>query len=469
MAPSLERIEALAPDQASLAAARKLLKPSGWPILAASEGLAWGECQGSGATPYRVVISEADAGYKCTCPSRKFPCKHSLALMWMRAEGKVAFAPAPVPEWVKDWLGRRRGPGSGAAAVEDDGKPKPSILLAQAEEEALADPRAEARAAAARERNRVEREASILAGLDDLDVWLRDQVDRGMAAFVAQSSKACRLIAQRLVDAKAPALASRVDSLPARLFTLPEPARPTAAVQELGQLHLIAEAYRRQELLPAPLQADARQAVGWAITRETLLADASAVRCEARWRVIAVQSGVQPDRLRRIETWLLRESPAEAAPQFAVLIDFVPVATGAAVGGYIAGDSIKAELVFYPSAVPLRAQIVRVDGGAQPSAAEVSCTASLAQAFAGFEKQLAHLPWLGAAPLQFTGATVRRHQETLYLSDDASVLALPLQPAQGALAMPLGAVGAIDGIALWNGYHLTLLWAQTGLGRWLAA
>jgi hypothetical protein len=72
---TLDKIEALAPDQASLAAARKLLKPAGWPTLAAADGLAWGECQGSGATPYRVVVSEVDTGSKCTCPSRKFPCR----------------------------------------------------------------------------------------------------------------------------------------------------------------------------------------------------------------------------------------------------------------------------------------------------------------------------------------------------------------------------------------------------------
>ena len=101
MVLSLAKIEALAPDQAALDAARKLLKPATWPTLACDEtGLVWGEAQGSGATPYRVVISEADAGYKCTCPSRKCPCKHSLALMWMRAEGKAVFASATPPQWV---------------------------------------------------------------------------------------------------------------------------------------------------------------------------------------------------------------------------------------------------------------------------------------------------------------------------------------------------------------------------------
>src|SRR5580698_7869791 len=208
MALTLERIEALAPDQSSLAAARKLLKPATWPTLAVGEGLVWGECQGSGSTPYRVVVSEADSGYKCTCPSRKFPCKHSLALMWFRAEGKVSFAPAPVPEWVKDWLGRRRGPtaSSNKPAEEDATRTKPSIHLLVDEPATAADPKTDARAAAARERNRADRESGILAGLDDLDQWLADQVDRGMAAFVAHSSKERRSIAQRLVDAKAAGL-----------------------------------------------------------------------------------------------------------------------------------------------------------------------------------------------------------------------------------------------------------------------
>lgn len=40
------------------------------------------------ARPYRVVVPEADPGYKCICPSRKFRCKHTLALIWMRADSK---------------------------------------------------------------------------------------------------------------------------------------------------------------------------------------------------------------------------------------------------------------------------------------------------------------------------------------------------------------------------------------------
>src|ERR1700722_9582228 len=107
-------IEALAPDQSALAAASALLKPAKWPLRARSGRLIWGECQGSGANPYRVIADVEDPGSKCTCPSRKFPCKHALALMWMHVDDSEAFQTAEPPDWVLDWMGRRRKGGAAA-------------------------------------------------------------------------------------------------------------------------------------------------------------------------------------------------------------------------------------------------------------------------------------------------------------------------------------------------------------------
>src|SRR5262245_19429 len=116
-----EKIEQLAPDQASLGAALKLMKPASWPMLArvADAALLWGECQGSGATPYRVIVSPGDVGYKCTCPSRKFPCKHVLAVMWMHCDKPERFEPGAAPDWVQDWLARRRPKAGGPQAHPD--------------------------------------------------------------------------------------------------------------------------------------------------------------------------------------------------------------------------------------------------------------------------------------------------------------------------------------------------------------
>jgi len=46
----------------------------------------WAECTGSGKNPYRTSIdfsaSESAPTCRCSCPSRQFPCKHALGLMY---------------------------------------------------------------------------------------------------------------------------------------------------------------------------------------------------------------------------------------------------------------------------------------------------------------------------------------------------------------------------------------------------
>lgn len=468
---SLEKIEALAPDQASLAAARKLLKPSAWAGLTQDgSGLAWGECQGSGATPYRVVISETNGGYKCSCPSRKFPCKHSLALMWLRSEGKVNFDTAPAPDWVQDWL-RRRRPTSDRSSDKDEDQEKPvapkNIALTR-EEESTDDPKAEARAAAAHERTRLAREEAISRGLDDLDQWLADQLDSGLAGFAPHAGKSFRVIAQRLVDAKAPGLAARIETLPPRLYALPEAARPQTAIRELGQLHLLAEAYRKQDALSAELRADVRRAIGWAQNRESLLADTSVIRISGKWRVAGTLSEVQPDRLRRMETWLWREDSAEP-PEFALLLDFVPVAGGASRSPYLVGERLSATLAFYPSPAPLRALVAETATPAQVCEDPLSLPArTLIVALRMHEHALIAKPWLETWPLAFSNVRLRRSGERLFIaSNENEPEALPLFPAQSILAAPLLALERFDGIALWDGLYARLLLAQTSWGRWI--
>lgn len=467
---SLDKIEAIAPDQASLVAARKLVKPAGWSGLSSdSTGLIWGECQGSGASPYRVVASEVDAGYKCTCPSRKFPCKHSLALMWMRAEGKIPFAPAATPEWVQDWMRRRRA-GSGAATEpekEEASQPK-SLAQASSQQAEEVDPKAEARAAAARDRTRREREDSILRGLDELDTWLIDQAEAGLAGFAAHAGKSCRAIAQRLVDAKAPGLASRLDGLPNRIYSLPEHLRPMAAVEQLGQLHLLAEAYRRQDSLNPDLRADVRREVGWTQSRESLLSEEGAMTISGSWRVVGAISEVQPDRLRRLETWLWREGPAEG-PRAAVLLDFVPVASGQTKGAYRTGERLAATLVFYPSAQHMRALIKEMKSPAQDCNADLDVPEDgLAKTYARYEDALAAIPWISIWPMRFREAQVRRNGERLFLcSAEGDRIALPLMAVQASAVSPLLAIPKFDGFGLWDGYTFRLSFAQTSLGRWV--
>jgi len=466
---SLEKIEALAPDQASLVAARKLVKPGGWSGLSTdSAGLIWGECQGSGSSPYRVIISESDAGYKCTCPSRKFPCKHSLALMWMRAEEKIPFEAATTPEWVQDWLRRRRSGGAAAVSEGDDAPPAKSLAEAVSQAPEEVDPKTEARATATRDRTRREREDSILGGLDDLDTWIADEVDAGLAGFAGRAGRTCRSIAKRLVDAKAPGLAARLDALPNRIYALPESARPLAAVELLGQLHLIAEAYRGQENLNPGLRADVRREVGWTQSRESLLSEEGASTVNATWRVVGTVSEVQPDKLRRLETWLWREESVEG-PQSAVLLDFVPVASGQTKSSYRTGEQMRASLVFYPSALPVRALIKEIITPAQECSRDLTfADRDLSRAYAGYEDALATIPWISAWPMGFSKARVRRSGERLFVcSAENDAIALPLMASQADVASPLLAIEEFSGFGIWDGFEFRLGLAQTLLGTWV--
>ncbi len=64
------------------------------------ETLLFGHCQGSGKDPYLCSADFAQPQapvYRCTCPSRQFPCKHSLGLLYAFMQGKK-FDSADAPE-----------------------------------------------------------------------------------------------------------------------------------------------------------------------------------------------------------------------------------------------------------------------------------------------------------------------------------------------------------------------------------
>jgi hypothetical protein len=123
--------------------------------------------------------------------------------------------------------------------------------------------------------------------------------------------------------------------------------------------------------------------------------------------------------------------------------------------------------------MPLRAQIGQLFGGAAASDEALQLSdQSLGQAYRSYEQAMLRQPWLGAWPLCIRGARVRRQGSQLFLCDSdesAAPLALALLPGQFSLASPLLGLAKMDAIGLWDGYYLTLCWAQTELGRWVNA
>ncbi|NEA10290.1 SWIM zinc finger family protein, partial [Streptomyces sp. SID10692] len=118
---SVEQVLALAPDAASRTAGGRLGTAGPWSGTGGDgAGAVWGRCEGSGSTPYRTVVDLTGPAYHCSCPSRKFPCKHALGLLLLRAADEAAFRRSDPADWAAAWIeGRRRradgSPGSGAA------------------------------------------------------------------------------------------------------------------------------------------------------------------------------------------------------------------------------------------------------------------------------------------------------------------------------------------------------------------
>ena len=469
MSDALDRISRLAPDQASLTAAQKLMTPSHWVNLGEDgRGLVWGECQGSGATPYRVCLSESDAGYKCSCPSRKFPCKHCLALMGFRALGTIPFTVDPaIPLWAQEWLSRRRG-----AARTQDRKQKGQEENASGAKAGFSVPDAEAgneRPAAAsllkthaqRERNKLKREALFTEGVECMEQWLSDQIDQGLAGFDQRARTACVTLAKRLYDAKAPGLANRVSALPDMLLSVDSHDRPFEAARCFAALLLLGRTCLRSDTLPAALVADARRVSGWVMTREELLSESSALKRSGSWRVLGIKETVQPDRMKRIETWLGLENEPTV---FALLVDYIVPGSQAGSLPFLVDDTMDAECVYYPSPVPLRVQIASSHGTEQASAPWSCRPRSLATALNDWRHALAAKPWLGDFPLAVSPVFLRSSGDSLFLVEDDIVLPVVQNCVDSARC--LCRVGPVGLFGLWNGRVFTPLLASTSLGIW---
>ena len=97
-----EKILAMSPNASAVANAKKICSSGAFVKLAHSsdDTFYMGECKGSGKSNYIVsadFVDEENPVIRCTCPSRQFPCKHGLALLFEIADEKT-FEECEIPE-----------------------------------------------------------------------------------------------------------------------------------------------------------------------------------------------------------------------------------------------------------------------------------------------------------------------------------------------------------------------------------
>jgi hypothetical protein len=423
---STEQVAALAPDAKALAAGKQTAAPRLWQALGRSEAAIWGECQGSAV--YQVRVALDDLTSKCSCPSRKFPCKHALGLLLLEAAAPEGVPVAVPPDWVTEWLGKR--------AESADRKKQ------RAEKTAEAPPPDPAQQAKRAEK----RLARVVAGVEALELWLGDLVRTGLAS-VAPGDGAWNAQAARLVDAQAPGLAARVR----RLGSLPRSGSEWGErlADGLGRLALLAHAARRLDALDAPLAADVRTAVGWTLERDEVVAAGERVSDE--WAITG-QVVEDDDRFRVQRSWLRGVGSGRDALvlQFAAGPARFPEAL-------LPGMVLDAELAFWPSAHPLRALVHERRGEMKPLAARPTPAGGIDDLFDSYARALARQPWIerfpavlgGVVPAVAGDAAAERFQVI-----DAAGRAVALAGSGHWKVFALSGGHAIDLFGEWDGHAL---------------
>jgi hypothetical protein len=367
-----QQVLALAPDASSQKSGQELANTRKWHSIARGGMAVWGECHGSGSKPYQTRVDLNGPAFKCSCPSRKFPCKHGIGLLLLYSLSPGSFREADIPPWVQDWLDSRQQ----RQKKEENRTPE------QLEEAKLA-----------REKRRLNRMASVSAGIEELELFLRDLIRQGVGHLKTEGYAYFESRAARLVDAQAPGLARLIRecaSLTSSQGNWQEP-----LLNRIATIYLIARSFKQIAHLPPDMEADVMAAVGFNQSQDALLTEEG---IRDHWYVIG-QSIYTEDRLRVQKSWLIGAdtkrkalvlSFAHGTAPFDVLL--------------VPGHSYEAELVFYPSRYPLRALIKTKNSEAPPAMPEGEL--SIEEALGQYSEALAQIPWLEEMPFLLSGQTL---------------------------------------------------------------
>lgn len=399
---SEQQVIGAAPDASSLAAARKLARPGPWSDTGSNDDLVWGKCQGSGKTPYQVSVDTVAPAYRCSCPSRKFPCKHALALLLMWSRGEAADAGTETAGFAQEWAAQRA---ERSAAREKRPTDQPTDPAAQAKR--LAD-----------------RMALMDAGIEDFARWLTDLVRTGLASARTQPYSWWDGVAARLVDAQLPGLAEQVRAMGSDVHARADWA--DHLLFRAGRWWAVTKAWRMREILTPEELADLRVAVGWAVPT----ADVHGTEAlHGPWLVLGAHRS-DDGRLKQQRTWL-RASDGTVV----VVLDFAAQSESLATP-QLAGAVLDATLARYPGSAPRRAMFT---SPAAPlgTATSLGDGGSIAQAMEAESAAVALSPWRERHPFLLGGVRICPGDHG-WLRDGAGD-ALPLVDA------PLDALLALTG------------------------
>lgn len=424
-----EQILQLAPDDASAKAGRQLASRSKWITTGASTKALWGDCQGSGKVPYQTIIDLTNIAFKCSCPSRKFPCKHGLGLFLLYAEDPGAFAiQTESPAHVSEWLDKRQ--------VRE--------VVRESKEEKQVDDVARAKRAESREKK-------VNGGIEELRVWLNDVIRTGIMHVPQQAYQFHHNITARMVDAQAGGLANQLRQINQLNFFRDGWQQPL--LKRLSGLYMITEGYLNREMLPAAIVRDLATLIGWTIPKEEVLQSEPVTD---HWIVLSVttseESNITTERI-----WLYGSKNG----RYALLLNFYagnqPYQTL-----LFPGMQIEADMVYYPASVPMRALIRSQQAPAAPLA-KIQIPDSLSDIYVHITASLAQNTFIEQIPFMIEEIRIVVFSEQWHITDrngQSAPLANLEEECWNVLAFSGGRLFSAFGVYEQGRFELHYVWTS---------
>jgi hypothetical protein len=256
--------------------------------------------------------------------------------------------------------------------------------------------RAELADPAAADKRAATRAERVSAGLDDLDRWLGDQVRSGLNGMDRAGYAYFDAVAARMVDAQAPGVAGLLRSIPAELAGVDWPDR---VLSQLGSLHLLIQAHRGLDSLPADLAATVRSRIGYPVSKNDVLAEPG---ISDRWLALGMIDTAE-FRLETRRVWLYGSSTA----RWALWLNFAPPG-GRLDASVLPGQVLDADLHFYPGSGQYRALIGdrRDCGDDRLTPSDHLCVESFALIQRRFADLIAADPWASRMPAVVEAAPI---------------------------------------------------------------
>lgn len=419
-----EQVRALVTDAGSLKRGQELAAPAKWANLGQTATEAWGECAGSGSKPYQTGIDLTEPAFKCSCPSRVFPCKHGVGLLLLMTRQPGLLAAGSPPVWLAEWLTKRQ------SRQQETQEKK----VAKADS-----PPADPASRAKREGQRLER---MTRSAQELEAWLLDLMRAGLASLDKQPNSYWENQAARLVDGQLPGLAATVRELSGLRHTGPDWAERLLA--RLGELYLLIRSFQNLPHLAPEARQEVLQQVGVPPKKEELLRSSTPIH--DTWDV-AGQFSWEEQRLMGRRTWLR----GRATQRYALVLEFAfsgqPFATS-----LVPNSSYEGALMFYPGLLPLRATPVQLtllgtSVGTLPAQAINALLEEYAQA-------LSQNPWLREWPAFISPALpVQLPNEAWGFQHPDTTVQLPLEctPTEAWQMLAIGGGRPLTLFGEWNG------------------